>query len=522
MPGYVFLFLLLGIFTLPAASTAWSGEKASLLLPYADTPTSSLWDRATDLTAPYRERAALERALLARGVEARTLLQKKLETGRPLERQVAARLLGRAGDPGDEALLLRAASDPHPLVREHAAHALALLYQKIPPEGRLERLEGDSSDSRAAALQALALSCLGARLGGVDPSSSLSKDWSAPSQAAGPKACPISREEALALLDRLQDADPLVKLAAAEACAACALCEAFRSLWDAASLAKLRNDLGGLLAGDPQARTRLSACSALNRMIPSERASFEGARKDPEAEVRYAALAALAKRGDSSALDALHRALEEADPSLRLQALAALSECANPFSEGPVAGLLADPSPRVRMEAAQALGGLPGPGITPGLHELLNDPDPRVRTEAAVALDRQGALGIARRVLPDLKRPEAPFRAEAARALGLLGAPEAVAPLAACARDADLDVACNAVEALGRISLTVDAAVESLLLALRDPRGAVSSEAALALGRKTGLPFDRDPAGALSAWRAKESGKFAVPAEVLGKKAGKK
>jgi HEAT repeat protein len=166
----------------------------------------------------------------------------------------------------------------------------------------------------------------------------------------------------------------------------------------------------------------------------------------------------------------------------------------------------------LRREAVRALGRFDkeaAPAV-PKLVKLLDDPDPNIRRDATSSLVRiddkwAQALDPARAVplMSDVLTDRSPaVRKKAAQTLGGFGknGAGAVGGLVLLLADADEDVVKAAAEALGRIDAnwlqteSARKAVPGLVKRLRDPLGAVRTNAATALGR-----FDGAAAAAVTA-----------------------
>jgi HEAT repeat protein len=166
----------------------------------------------------------------------------------------------------------------------------------------------------------------------------------------------------------------------------------------------------------------------------------------------------------------------------------------------------------LRHEAVLALGrfGKEAAPAVPQLLKLLDDPDPKVRrdvTSALVRIDDAWTQPLdparAARLLGEVLTDRSPaVRKKAAQTLGGLAkdGTGAIGGLVLLLADSDEDVVKAAAEALGRIDdnwLQTEAAknaIPGLVHRLRDPLGAVRTNAAAALGR-----FDGAAAGAITA-----------------------
>lgn len=257
----------------------------------------------------------------------------------------------------------------------------------------------------------------------------------------------------------------------------------------------------------PGSATRLQAALALGELGPAAReaeAALAVAARDPDPEVRAAAVAALGASEGKEAVEALGRALSDDDWFVRLaaaKALQGLGERGRPAVPALVKALsprdglkdfrpvrcgeamvaLARIDPRAKeIEAgcavvvgkllqderqgsfgARATGarllaacGPPAASTAPALATLLRDPDGDVRVAAAEALlriapeaHRAAALGA---LVEALKSPELLVRRRAAEAVGALGAQavDALPALRAAAQDVEPEVRTAALKAV--------------------------------------------------------------------------
>ncbi len=219
---------------------------------------------------------------------------------------------------------------------------------------------------------------------------------------------------AAAVIERLSDPMPQVRLAAIEALAFIRTPEAWDTLAAAASSAadpdQQRAALGGLalhdreraidllLAGaaseDPA--TRLVALAALGpARSPHALAALVAAVRDPAREVREAAISLLADREDREAAEALVDLALDApadDPvhaALSRPGAARIAAISARLSHTHVVGALTLASALARMHAPEA---------TAALLEMLDTGDPSVRRTAATFLAATGAPGAAARI----------------------------------------------------------------------------------------------------------------------------
>jgi HEAT repeat protein len=266
----------------------------------------------------------------------------------------------------------------------------------------------------------------------------------------------------------------------------------------------------GLSSNDPAARAQAIADysgllqhigEALNELLPHLR--------DPDAEVRAAAAAALGHMGTHAriaypTLDQLSRT----DPheAVRRNSRAALFKVGRPSlsDKTELVRLLDSPRPILRAAAAQALGtlGADAWGSSQPLEKLLADNDPEVKVSAAQAWWR-----IRRKQTKDLvsilvnglenRGNAVPVRGQAAAALGDMRSlpPQAIDALASALVNGEPGLRIQAAFALGALKRDEAAkkAVESLRNALKDQEILVKLVAAhtlWTLDKKTeGLPI---------------------------------
>lgn len=258
--------------------------------------------------------------------------------------------------------------------------------------------------------------------------------------------------------------------------------------------------------------TRVAAVIALGRIGDTSAvpALIELLETDPELQVAVAD--ALAKLGDHRAFDALLQRIGHRDVAVRQAAIAALNSLGHPDLETQVAArltdadpliresavriagyfgfpscgdailsctddrvdrvrqaavevlpylddprclprlldVLANDTPAVRAAAVRALGQMEAPAALPHLIQALEDIHPWVRYFAACSLGQQRSPESAE-VLTRILRtdPATQVRIAAAEALGHIGGAQVVAALVLTTAEADIDLATNAIKALG-------------------------------------------------------------------------
>ena len=185
-----------------------------------------------------------------------------------------------------------------------------------------------------------------------------------------------------------------------------------------------------------------------NRAIVS---ALLGALKDPNVEVRRAAIRSLAQHQDPAALPAFREALRDGDVEIRGAALQALSEMHDAASVDAIVALLKDANKEIRANAISALTELELTAAPAGLRDALRDPDAEVRHQAA-------------------------------HAVGHFEDAAAVPALRGLLEDTNADVREAAVEALAAIRN--EAAIEALIGALKAKDAKVREAAADALGKR--------------------------------------
>jgi HEAT repeat protein/beta-lactamase regulating signal transducer with metallopeptidase domain len=301
----------------------------------------------------------------------------------------------------------------------------------------------------------------------------------------------------------LTDADPLVRLAAAEGLGAIEDPRAVEALSRA-------------LRTDESVEVRRMAAWALGEIedaagVP---ALSDALRSDRDEEVRRMAAWALGEIESASAVEALGAALKDSSPEVRKTAVWALGEIESPNGVPHLLPFLKDENAEIRSQAAWALGEIESPRAVAALSAAIEDRDPKVRETAIWALgeiEDANAVAALSKALSDanvgVRRKaawalgeidlsgEAPpalieatrdqdreVRKIAAHALGEIGDPAAVGALAALARGQDNALRYAAVHALSEIEDS--AAVEVLVELLKDADPEVRKIAAQALGKR--------------------------------------
>jgi HEAT repeat protein/beta-lactamase regulating signal transducer with metallopeptidase domain len=241
-----------------------------------------------------------------------------------------------------------------------------------------------------------------------------------------------------------------------------------------AAMGPERQTAGGSEAVQPVSEPTASADAVI---------ALIGALEDDDIEVRRTVAASLGALQDTTAVEALMRALRiDSDPEVRQAAAYALGEIEDPRAI-PALGeaLLRDDEPAVRVMAAHALGEIDdAQGVEP-LSAVINDPDYEVRLAAIRALaeiESPRAIDALSSVLGD---SEAEIRELAVRALGEIEDARAVPPIAnVLTSDSEASVRLMAAWALGEIEHA--SAIDALAAALSDQDVEVRRMAVWALG----------------------------------------
>lgn len=294
-------------------------------------------------------------------------------------------------------------------------------------------------------------------------------------------------EAAAALVGLLNDPNPLVRQALAEALAGLGHTVGSRrnhlvqaalhssGLWLSRILRRRRQN------SPPPDDPAALALAALRALLA-----------DSAAAVRARAAESLGEVGNAAAPAApdLVQLLRDDDEVVRCRAAEALGRVADRSAEtvDPLTSLLAEPNAPVRIAVAGALGelGAAAAPAVPSLLPLLQHSDEAVRQAAAEAVGRIGVLpeNASRGLCDGLSSADNVVREQVAEALGTIGAPaaEAAPELASALADDSDRVRAKAAEALGKMGEAAAGAVPKLVRALRDQDNWVSALAAEALG----------------------------------------
>jgi HEAT repeat protein len=142
--------------------------------------------------------------------------------------------------------------------------------------------------------------------------------------------------------------------------------------------------------------------------------------KEPEAEVKGALLAALARFKEPFAADLADRELADPRPAVRVAALEALATVGDARAPERLSAALRDESPVVRRRAALLLGFTSGERAVESLAVALCDADRGVARAAAAALSGRPSARAQAALARGLEHPDLSVRRAAATALGRL------------------------------------------------------------------------------------------------------
>lgn len=442
------------------------------------------------------------------------------------------------------AVILAALGDEHRDVRARAARALGLLRDRraaLPLISRLEdgdrivRVEviialGTLGEPRAlpALLRQLDAPTVELRLPAVDALAALGEPAAVPALLRVAQRRPLDEvgRRAIVALGALATPEALESLRAMSR-EADALDEVREALARAGAraLPLLRRELS---EGTPL--TAPVAANLLGALGDRGATPWLAAAVDARGPSAVAAASALARLGDDSAVPALLRAAsaKSSDADLREAALDALAVLADDRAAEGVLAALGDPEAAVRAAAARAAATCGGPALAPALAVRLGDADARVRREASRALARVAGPSpeVARAIITALARGQLARDDAAASALGEALERSIRREDAAVAEQAYLDVAASAARATraplarglaaahGAGDLTSRPVIDALVSELAgDGRSAIAAADALVVSRP--LPGQEDAIAAAFAFA--EPGVAARLAPVLAR-----
>ncbi len=448
--------------------------------PPKSSDAKALLDRAADLHLHYRERDLAAQRLLALGELSLPPLLRGMEHKRSVIRQLAALMLGELGLIKAEAALLRASLKKDFMTAGNARQALARVYARLSPDELQKRLRANPASidvTPAGAEEVVVVAALEALA----------------AKAGAPGATALLKESAASLPQLLQAESAAVREAAAAALGFARPPDTVRTLL-------------GRIAKEKEIPVLIAICRSLARLQPSAGLDLLRPLTERREELlALAAAAALYQMGDLDALKTIASLAEGGSQKVRVRALEILGELRNPAAMVPLAKACEDSSWLARRTAVQAMGKFKHPGVTSVVRPLLSDDDPRVRAAAALLLHRLGTTtGVVWVLLDNLRAGSLPYRREAALALGRMQARQAVKDLGGALADADLELACRAAVALGKIG--GPSAGTCLLKALPSSREPLAVAARQALA----AAFGEAPGGSPEEWRA-WAGKRGIP-----------
>lgn len=236
---------------------------------------------------------------------------------------------------------------------------------------------------------------------------------------------------------------------------------------------------------DSVTEVRILALNRINQSDLNWQGSLESTiltfLKDPNPELRSAAVAALGSMESKEHIGDVAGLLEDLDPMVRSEALLALGDMQAEKYADKVANFLHDSDDEVRSAAAVALGEMRAKNHAIEVLELLKDHSSAVRHYVTIALGAMEANDqVVGEVVGLLKNPNPYIRSDAVRALGEMQAKEQSEKIAERLNDPDFSVRGAAAWALGEME--ADDQTEKVIKVLKDPARAVRDAAAEALG----------------------------------------
>jgi HEAT repeat protein/beta-lactamase regulating signal transducer with metallopeptidase domain len=203
---------------------------------------------------------------------------------------------------------------------------------------------------------------------------------------------------------------------------------------------------------DPDAQVRQAALQAIARLRdPATFNVLATALRDKEPEVRQQAAHALGQLGDRRALEALAAAIDDTDAEVRQQAIFALGQLRDPSSGDVLLKALKDADEEVRQQAAFALGQLRDKRAVPSLVAALADADEEVRQQAVFALGQIRDPGSVEALIKAVADKDSEVRQQALFALSQIGDPRATDVAMAALQDPDPEVRQSAAHALSQL-----------------------------------------------------------------------
>ena len=384
-------------------------------------------------------------------------------------RTMAAKVLGKLGDPQAIDALIQGLLDEDEYVREMSSYALGRIGDSQAIEPLIYALRDRQWAVRESAAYALgeiggaqAIDALISALKG-DNRNVLRRSSYALGRIGDPRAVQ-------ALAKALQNDDRLVREMAADA---------LGKIGNVQTVGVLANALG-----DKFRDVRKTAAFALGEL--GDQTAIDALRKrlqdkNEDFWVRKTAAFALGKIGDPQAVEALIHVLKDKVWRVRNEAVKALGKIGNPQAVDVLIEALDDEVREVLIGAAYALGKIGSPRAIDALIDALNDEDSWVRRRAVDALDKIGGNKVVEALVKALDDEDSWVRRRAADSLGEIGDRQAVKALIQALTHEDSWVRWRAAHALGKIG--DPKSVDALIEIKKDPEQYVRMSAAGALGK---------------------------------------
>ncbi len=206
---------------------------------------------------------------------------------------------------------------------------------------------------------------------------------------------------------------------------------------------------------DPDPEVRQAALEDLGNIgSRGDVKTIAAALKDEKSSVRRAAAQALRKIGDPRAVEALATGLADdklPGPGWQTEFVVALESFNDPRAIEPLITALNHPQPKVRRAAASALGKLKNVSTMDALIVAVKDPDPDVAREAGDALAKIGQPAVPH-LLRILENERGYSQNIAAEALGIAGDPVAIPALIEALKEKDSYLQITVAKALARFN----------------------------------------------------------------------
>jgi HEAT repeat protein len=246
--------------------------------------------------------------------------------------------------------------------------------------------------------------------------------------------------------------------------------------------------LAALKHDDPNQRA--VAADALGQIEPPARDAVPaliGLMKDKSNDVRYKACEALARIGDSRALNVMLEAVKDRDWFLRCPAAEALGKF-RPVTDEAVNALIAmmkDKEGLVRTSACDSLRDIGDARALGTMLEATKDQESGVRGRAAEALGKfTPVTGEAVTALTALLKDEDDYvRRQACESLGSTGDAKALDAILETAKNQDSEMRRHAANALAEFKPVADKAVDALIALLKDKDDGVREDAIICLSK---------------------------------------